>query len=95
MKSKNIPIVIYLQSDSEDYADYTDGVNWCSDQISQSDIRYVRTRYLEDALSRRIKELDDEIKTINTATMSGNKKANRLRGIKKELKDWLTSTQIL
>ena len=94
---KNIPKVIYLQA-----ADAYLGeelipceVTWCQDQINSDDIQYVNSQSLIDSFSRRIEEINAELKTIKTTTMSGGQKANRLRGIKKELQNYILSIQTL
>lgn len=56
-----------------------------------TDTAYYSRDFIINLFSARVKEIEEEIKTINEYTMSGGQKVNRLRGIKKELKQWITT----
>lgn len=92
----NQPERIYLvldldgeNSKNTDFKDLTE-ISWCENKISGSDLPYYSSDFLINLFSARIGEINKELQTVSTSTMSGGQKANRLRGIKKELKQWIT-----
>lgn len=91
---KNQPERIFLtlglaETKDVDFNELTQ-ITWCRDRIFENDLPYYSRNFLINLFTARIEEINQEIKTVNEATMSGGKKANRLRGIKKELKQWMT-----
>lgn len=92
----NIPNRIYLNIDiggeNPKDIDFNElsGISWCEDRINADDLVYYSKDFIISVLSVSIKETEEELKTVNTSTMSGGQKANRLRGIKKELKYIIT-----
>jgi len=91
--------IIYVNPDNEEYGDFDQIKNgltsWSDNRENSSDILYMATSYLVTNLSRRIENLNKEISNTTSTTMSGGKKLNRLRGIKKELSEWILSIQSL
>jgi len=85
----NYPDKIYLntgyEADSVDFHELFE-VTWSENKVHSNDIAYISKDSLLSFLCSRIKEIEHEKSTINTNTMAGGNKINRLRGIQKELK---------